>query len=124
VLVLGDLAFYHDMNGLLALQRCGVDATVVLVDNDGGGIFHKLPIEAFDPPFTEQFRTPHGLEFEPVGQLYDFEFVRCPDRAAFTEAFEASVEATGTQVLAVEFDAEASHRFREQLHERVVERVA
>jgi len=45
VLVLGDLAFYHDMNGLLALERCGVDATIVLLDNDGGGIFHKLPIE-------------------------------------------------------------------------------
>ncbi|MFB6088068.1 MAG: 2-succinyl-5-enolpyruvyl-6-hydroxy-3-cyclohexene-1-carboxylic-acid synthase, partial [Haloarculaceae archaeon] len=45
VLVTGDLAYYHDMNGLLSVARCGVDATIVLVNNDGGGIFHKLPIE-------------------------------------------------------------------------------
>ena len=126
VLVLGDLAFYHDMNGLLALQRCGVDATVVLVDNDGGGIFHMLPIEAFDPPFTEQFRTPHGLDFEPAGDIYDFAFERFDSERgldAFGDAFEASVGAPGTQVLSVELDAEESHRTRERLHERVLDRL-
>jgi 2-succinyl-5-enolpyruvyl-6-hydroxy-3-cyclohexene-1-carboxylate synthase len=126
VLVTGDLAFYHDMNGLLALTRCGVDATIVLVDNDGGGIFHMLPIESFDPPFTEQFRTPHGLDFEPAGDIYDFAFERF-DRerglAAFGDAVEASVGAPGTQVLAVTGDAAGSHRTRERIHERVLERV-
>lgn len=124
VLVLGDLAFYHDMNGLLALRRCGVDATIVLVDNDGGGIFHMLPIEAFDPPFTEQFRTPHGLDFEPAGDIYGFSFERFDREGglqAFGDAFEVSVGAPGTQVLSVELDAEASHRTRERIHERVLE---
>jgi 2-succinyl-5-enolpyruvyl-6-hydroxy-3-cyclohexene-1-carboxylate synthase len=119
VLVTGDLAYYHDMNGLLALDRCGVDATIVLVDNDGGGIFHKLPIEQFDPPFTEQFKTPHGLDFEPTGDLYDLEFERCQNLSSFVETFTESVDTPGTQVLAVEFDSESSHRFREQIHERV-----
>ncbi|WIV67867.1 2-succinyl-5-enolpyruvyl-6-hydroxy-3-cyclohexene-1-carboxylic-acid synthase [Natrialbaceae archaeon AArc-T1-2] len=118
VCVLGDLAFYHDMNGLLALSRCGVDATIVLLDNDGGGIFHQLPIEAFDPPFTEQFKTPHGLAFDPVAELYDLEFERISP-SAFADAYRASLSAPGTQVLAVEFDAEASHRRREELQRRV-----
>jgi 2-succinyl-5-enolpyruvyl-6-hydroxy-3-cyclohexene-1-carboxylate synthase len=126
VLVTGDLAFYHDMNGLLAVTRCDVDATIVLVDNDGGGIFHMLPIESFDPPFTEQFRTPHGLDFEPAGDIYDLAFERF-DRerglTAFGDAFEASVGAPGTQVLSVELDAESSHRTRERIHERVCERI-
>ncbi|NIP70673.1 MAG: 2-succinyl-5-enolpyruvyl-6-hydroxy-3-cyclohexene-1-carboxylate synthase, partial [Planctomycetales bacterium] len=39
VLVTGDLAFYHDLNGLLAGQRCGLKATIVLINNNGGGIF-------------------------------------------------------------------------------------
>jgi len=67
------------MNGLLAVARCDVDATVVLVNNDGGGIFHKLPIRSFDPPFTDQFKTPHGLDFEPTGDLYDVAFERVAD---------------------------------------------
>ncbi|WP_338728393.1 2-succinyl-5-enolpyruvyl-6-hydroxy-3-cyclohexene-1-carboxylic-acid synthase [Haladaptatus sp. DJG-WS-42] len=121
VLVTGDLAYYHDMNGLLALARCGVDATIVLINNDGGGIFHMLPIEAFDPPFTSQFKTPHGLDFEPTGDLYDLDFVRAEGRAEFREAFEESVGKAGTRVIEVQTDAEASHRFREQLTARVTE---
>jgi len=120
-LVIGDLAYYHDMNGLLAVQRCDVDATIVLIDNDGGGIFHKLPIEQFDPPFTDQFRTPHGLDFEPTGELYGFEFDRVEGREAFEDVFAESIHSDGTQVLSVEFDSEESHRFRESLHERVRE---
>ncbi|SEQ25636.1 2-succinyl-5-enolpyruvyl-6-hydroxy-3-cyclohexene-1-carboxylic-acid synthase [Natrinema salaciae] len=120
VLVTGDLALYHDSNGLLALDRCDVDATIVLLDNDGGGIFHKLPIEGFDPPFTEQFKTPHGLEFEALGDLYDLEFERVAP-AAFADAYRRSLAADGTQLLAVEFDSAASHRRREALRERVLE---
>ena len=119
VLVVGDLAYYHDMNGLLALGRCGVDATIVLVDNDGGGIFHKLPIEAFDPPFTEQFRTPHGLDFSPTGDLYDLTF-RAIDVGSFAEAFDDAVGTDGTQVLSVQFDSERSHRTRERIHDEIL----
>ncbi|MFB6129511.1 MAG: 2-succinyl-5-enolpyruvyl-6-hydroxy-3-cyclohexene-1-carboxylic-acid synthase [Salinigranum sp.] len=125
-LVAGDLAYYHDMNGLLALDRCGVEATVVLVNNDGGGIFHMLPIEAFDPPFTAQFRTPHGLDFSPTGDLYDLEFSRVDgdDREAFRSAYTDSVDRPGTQVIEVRTDAERSHRERERLQERVVGELA
>ena len=124
VVVLGDIAFYHDMNGLLALERCGVDATIILVDNDGGGIFHMLPIEDFDPPFTEQFRTPHGLDFAPAGELYGCDVVRVTGIERLATAVEASVEAEGTQLLVADVAAEASHAVRERLHERVCERVS
>ncbi|UPV99859.1 2-succinyl-5-enolpyruvyl-6-hydroxy-3-cyclohexene-1-carboxylic-acid synthase [Halorussus gelatinilyticus] len=123
VLVTGDLAYYHDMNGLLAVARCGVDATVVEINNDGGGIFHMLPIEEFDPPFTEQFRTPHGLDYEPTGDLYGLDFERVADLESFRSAFEASVESAGTQVIEVATDAERSHRFREEVGDRVAERL-
>ncbi|WP_137286946.1 2-succinyl-5-enolpyruvyl-6-hydroxy-3-cyclohexene-1-carboxylic-acid synthase [Halorussus salinisoli] len=119
VVVTGDLAYYHDMNGLLAVQRCDVDATVVEINNDGGGIFHMLPIEEFDPPFTEQFRTPHGLDYEFTGDLYGLDFVRVADLPAFRSAFRESVESEGTQVIEVTTDGEESHRFRESLDERV-----
>ncbi|WP_132058412.1 2-succinyl-5-enolpyruvyl-6-hydroxy-3-cyclohexene-1-carboxylic-acid synthase [Halorussus amylolyticus] len=119
VVVTGDLAYYHDMNGLLAILRCDVDATIVVVNNDGGGIFHMLPIEEFEPPFTDQFRTPHGLDFEPTGDLYGFDFERVADLSDFRSAFGESVESEGTQVVEVVTDSESSHRFREQFERRV-----
>jgi 2-succinyl-5-enolpyruvyl-6-hydroxy-3-cyclohexene-1-carboxylate synthase len=122
VLVTGDLAYYHDTNGLLALERCGVDATIVLINNDGGGIFHMLPIEGFDPPFESQFRTPHGLDFAPTAELFDFEFVHAsPD--SFAEAYRASLESAGTQVVEVRTDAAESHRAREALQAALVARL-
>ncbi|MEZ3143486.1 2-succinyl-5-enolpyruvyl-6-hydroxy-3-cyclohexene-1-carboxylic-acid synthase [Halobaculum sp. MBLA0143] len=118
-LVTGDLAFYHDTTGLLAVERADVDVTVVLIDNDGGGIFHKLPIESFDPPFTEQFRTPHGLEFEHAADMFGLSFARVDgdDPAAFREQYREATTTDGSGVVAVETDAEASHRVREALTE-------
>jgi 2-succinyl-5-enolpyruvyl-6-hydroxy-3-cyclohexene-1-carboxylate synthase len=117
--VTGDVAYYHDMNGLLALGRCDVDATVVLVNNDGGGIFHMLPVEDHDPPFTEQFRTPHGLDFEATEALYDLTFERVAPDAVGRRV--GAVVGEGTTVLEVRTDAEGSHRAREALQDRLVE---
>jgi len=121
VLVTGDVAYYHDMNGLLAVGRCDVDATIVVVDNDGGGIFHKLPVEDFDPPFTEQFKTPHGLDFESSADLYGLGFSSVRDREDFRVAYHASLDSDGTQVIAAEFDAEESHRNRDAIRDAVVD---
>ena len=123
VLVTGDLALYHDMNGLLALERLGIDATIVLVNNDGGGIFHMLPIADFDPPFTEAFETPHGLDFSPTADLYDLSFRRVPP-GQFPDAYRSVVgNRSGTTVVEVPFDAERSHRTREAIQKRAVDRI-
>lgn len=119
VLVIGDIAYYHDMNGLLAVARLGLDATIVLLNNDGGGIFHMLPIERFDPPFSEQFKTPHGLDFAPTGALYGLEFVRIDSIDRFDDAYGASLSSAGTQVIEVVLDGEESHRRREAVQDRV-----
>ena len=130
--VTGDLAFYHDTNGLLALERCGIEATIVVINNDGGGIFHKLPIKEYEPPFTQQFKTPHGLDFEPAATLHDAEFTRIDatpavDQAAARETFRAELDrahsSTGTRVIEVGTDAETSHAVRESLKERTVEEI-
>ncbi|WP_280585334.1 2-succinyl-5-enolpyruvyl-6-hydroxy-3-cyclohexene-1-carboxylic-acid synthase [Halorubrum sp. Boch-26] len=125
-LVVGDLALYHDTNGLLAIDRCDVDATVVLINNDGGGIFHALPIESFEPEFTESFKTPHGIEFEPVADLHGLEYARVDARpeavadpaetaAELESACERAREADGSHLIEVRTDAESSHRTRERL---------
>ncbi len=70
VLVLGDLAFYHDLNGLLAAKLYGLNATIVLINNDGGGIFSFLPQVEYPDYFEARFGTPHGLDFRHAAGLY------------------------------------------------------
>lgn len=65
-LIVGDLAFLHDLNGLVAAHRLGIPIDILLLNNDGGGIFEFLPVAAEEPLFTELFATPHGLD---VGAL-------------------------------------------------------
>jgi 2-succinyl-5-enolpyruvyl-6-hydroxy-3-cyclohexene-1-carboxylate synthase len=122
LLVTGDLAWLHDTNGQLALRDHGVDLTAVVVDNDGGGVFHGLPIEQVDPPFTEAFRTPHGLDFSGTAATFEVDY----REVAPTALGEACAEAVGNgepTVLTAAFDARLSHRVREAVVERVAARL-
>lgn len=93
VLLIGDVTFYHDMNGLLAIQRCGVPIVIVLLNNNGGGIFRTLPVKDYEPSFTEYFITPHTLDFSHVGPLYGLDHHRLTTRAEFREVFPKAIEA-------------------------------
>ncbi|MDR7522627.1 MAG: 2-succinyl-5-enolpyruvyl-6-hydroxy-3-cyclohexene-1-carboxylic-acid synthase [Armatimonadota bacterium] len=76
VLVLGDLAFYHDLNGLLAGKLHGLAATIILLNNDGGGIFSFLPQAGYPEHFEALFGTPHGLDFRHAAEMYGAGFRR------------------------------------------------
>jgi 2-succinyl-5-enolpyruvyl-6-hydroxy-3-cyclohexene-1-carboxylate synthase len=117
--LLGDLACFHDLTGLLAAGRCPAEATLVVVNNDGGGIFNKLPIADFDPPFTELFRTPHGITFDGTEALFDLEYERLTDPDTVQSAVVDSIRKRGTQLLELVVDGEDSHVQREQFDEAV-----
>jgi 2-succinyl-5-enolpyruvyl-6-hydroxy-3-cyclohexene-1-carboxylate synthase len=72
----GDLGLYHDMNGLLAMKRHGVEATIVVMNNGGGAIFDFLPIAEQSDGYEELFATPTGLDLERVAHLYGIGFTR------------------------------------------------
>jgi 2-succinyl-5-enolpyruvyl-6-hydroxy-3-cyclohexene-1-carboxylate synthase len=122
IAVTGDLAYFHDMNGLVALGRFGLDATIVLLNNDGGGIFHGLPIADFDPPFEAQFETPHGLDFAPTDELYELSFERVEPEAV-GEAIEESAGNPGAQVLEVRTDGARNHAVRDRIRDTVSDRL-
>jgi 2-succinyl-5-enolpyruvyl-6-hydroxy-3-cyclohexene-1-carboxylate synthase len=74
--LVGDLALLHDLSGLLAARRLGVPLLVVIVNNDGGGIFQFLPIAEATGHFEELFATPHGLDFAHLAALCGSTFAR------------------------------------------------
>lgn len=69
-LLLGDLSFFHDMNGLLAAKHYRINLTVLLINNDGGGIFSFLPQQENKEQFELLFGTPHGLDFSHAIDMY------------------------------------------------------
>jgi 2-succinyl-5-enolpyruvyl-6-hydroxy-3-cyclohexene-1-carboxylate synthase len=85
-IVLGDLALYHDMNGLLAYDGLGVEPTIVVLNNGGGGIFDFLPVARHPEGYEELFGTPTGLDLEKVAALYSLPFARVSSHAALDEA--------------------------------------
>ena len=70
VLLTGDLAFLHDTNGLLNHRYLKGSLTVIVINNQGGGIFEMLPIAAFNPPFEEYFATPQAVDISRLCAAY------------------------------------------------------
>jgi 2-succinyl-5-enolpyruvyl-6-hydroxy-3-cyclohexene-1-carboxylate synthase len=99
VLVIGDLALYHDMNGLLAARLHALDATIVVLNNDGGGIFSFLPQARHPAHFEQLFGTPHGLTFAPAAELYGAQYRRADDWGALREAVAAGVTGRGLHIV-------------------------
>ncbi|MFN3679360.1 2-succinyl-5-enolpyruvyl-6-hydroxy-3-cyclohexene-1-carboxylic-acid synthase [Thermosynechococcus sp.] len=70
LLITGDLACLHDTNGWLLTPQFQGCLTVLLINNQGGGIFEHLPIRQFDPPFEAFFATPQQVEFRYLAAAY------------------------------------------------------
>ncbi len=82
-LLIGDVATLHDLSGLLIARRHHLSLTVVVVNNDGGGIFHFLPIAGRTPHFEELFGTPHGVDLTHVAALANATLHRPTDLTTF-----------------------------------------
>ena len=70
-LLIGDLSFLHDVNGLWPTHRYGLNLTIVLVNNEGGGIFSFLPQrQAVPDRFDTWWGTPHGVDLKHAVALH------------------------------------------------------
>ncbi len=116
VAVLGDLALYHDMNGLRAARAMDLPVVFVVIHNDGGGIFHMLPIREHEPAFTPYFATPHGLDFRHAADMYGIPYRRMgeegrpPGADDLESALREALDAAAPRILEVRSDREANRR--------------
>jgi len=115
------LAFYHDLNGLLAAKKYNISLTVILLNNDGGGIFNLLPISKFENTFEEFFGTSHGLDFAPIVSAYDCEHILIQDWLHFHQTLLSSLSAKGTQVLEVRSDRQRNKELHFTIWNQVIE---
>ncbi|MCG8347698.1 MAG: 2-succinyl-5-enolpyruvyl-6-hydroxy-3-cyclohexene-1-carboxylic-acid synthase [Chloroflexales bacterium] len=101
VLVIGDISFYHDSNGLLAAKQYGLDMTIVVLNNDGGGIFSFLPQASEPEHFETLFGTPHGLTFQPLAALYGAQYRQATSWEEFRAATRRGIAEGGLHIIEV-----------------------
>jgi 2-succinyl-5-enolpyruvyl-6-hydroxy-3-cyclohexene-1-carboxylate synthase len=101
LLVLGDLSFYHDLNGLLAAKLYNLNATIILINNDGGGIFSFLPQAQCPQHFEQLFGTPLGLDFKLAVEMYQGEFSRVDSWEDFQQTLQRNLQDKGLHVIEV-----------------------
>jgi 2-succinyl-5-enolpyruvyl-6-hydroxy-3-cyclohexene-1-carboxylate synthase len=115
-IVSGDLGLLHDIGGLAALGDVSTPVRLVVIDNNGGGIFHFLPQEQAleDDEFEALLGTPRGVDVEKAAALFDL-----PHRRLGSLAELPGVLAAGTALIEVKVDRCANV----DLHRRLAARV-
>jgi 2-succinyl-5-enolpyruvyl-6-hydroxy-3-cyclohexene-1-carboxylate synthase len=108
VLLLGDLSLYHDMNGLWSMRRHDIRATLVVCDNDGGGIFNFLPQAEHQDVFEEIFATPLNLDLSEVARLYGLVYSPVTDRSGLEPAIADALAAPTPTMVVVRFKRQDS----------------
>ncbi|WP_078379284.1 2-succinyl-5-enolpyruvyl-6-hydroxy-3-cyclohexene-1-carboxylic-acid synthase [Sutcliffiella halmapala] len=115
VLVIGDLSFYHDMNGLLAAKLLKLNITIVLINNNGGGIFSFLPQSKIEQHFEALFGTPMDMDFEHAVKLYDGNYSIVQTWKEFKSELVASLSNKGLNVIEVP----TNRKENEQTHRKL-----
>ncbi|KMJ57710.1 2-succinyl-5-enolpyruvyl-6-hydroxy-3-cyclohexene-1-carboxylate synthase [Bacillus sp. LL01] len=119
VLVIGDLSFYHDMNGLLAAKLEKLNVTIVLVNNNGGGIFSFLPQSKVEKHFETLFGTPTHMDYEHAVRLYDGKYTPAPNWHDFRAAVVDSLNRGGLKVIEVPTNRKENEELHRELWKNV-----
>lgn len=119
-LIVGDLAFLHDMTSLHLLRTLKHPMSIVLINNNGGGIFSFLPAANHGAHFETCFGTPHGLTFESAAAQFNVEHVSVATRDAFRAAYGAAQSADHSTIVEVRTDRAANAERHRELKARVM----
>ncbi|MGI8411174.1 MAG: 2-succinyl-5-enolpyruvyl-6-hydroxy-3-cyclohexene-1-carboxylic-acid synthase, partial [Solirubrobacteraceae bacterium] len=121
VLLIGDVALAHDIGGLLAARRLGLSLTIVLLNNDGGGIFQFLPASGETDAFEEHVATPHGLPFAHAAALYGARHEQPATLAQLHGALDRALHSSATTIIEVRTDRAENFELHRRMAAAVME---
>ncbi|WP_239254247.1 2-succinyl-5-enolpyruvyl-6-hydroxy-3-cyclohexene-1-carboxylic-acid synthase [Listeria ilorinensis] len=100
-LLLGDLSFYHDLNGLLMAKKYRLNVTIIVVNNNGGGIFSFLPQQKEPKYFETLFGTATDLDFRYAAALYEGDYHEVKNYEQLEEALDQANYHKGLDIIEV-----------------------
>ena len=99
LLLIGDLSFYHDMNGLIIANRYKINITIIVENNNGGGIFKKLNLDENNENFEEFWKTPINLKISKIADLYNYNYFEAKNIDELTLYLDQSLEIQGKNII-------------------------
>jgi 2-succinyl-5-enolpyruvyl-6-hydroxy-3-cyclohexene-1-carboxylate synthase len=121
VLVLGDVTLAHDIGGLLAASRLGLKLTIVLLNNDGGGIFNFLAVASEGEAFEHHIATPTGLDFAQAAALYHCLHEQVANFDELAQALMRALAGNETTIIEVRTDRVANRRLHADVEAAALE---
>jgi 2-succinyl-5-enolpyruvyl-6-hydroxy-3-cyclohexene-1-carboxylate synthase len=121
VALVGDLSLLHDQNGFLVAPR--PDLVLVVVNNDGGGIFSFLPQAGFPESFEQLFGTPTGIDFSQLAAVHGLSYNHVEKASELASAVTGGLEAGGVHLIEIKTDRAENVTLHRKLTARVVEAV-
>ena len=122
-LLVGDVAFLHDLNSLRLARDLPAPLVVVLLNNDGGGIFSFLPIAGFPDVFERYFGAPHGMTFEHAAALFDVAYARPSSDDEFVAAYDEARRRPAATLIEVRTRREENRDLHRSLRQAALEGV-
>ena len=121
VALVGDIAFLHDSSALIGLAHRDIDLTIVVVDNDGGGIFSFLAqADALDAErFELLFGTPHGTDIGALARAHHLVTEVVDTAHEFPVAFMKATDADGVRVIVAHTDRAENVAVHRAIHDAV-----
>jgi 2-succinyl-5-enolpyruvyl-6-hydroxy-3-cyclohexene-1-carboxylate synthase len=114
-LIIGDLAFYYDISGLLALKKYDIPLVVILFNNGGGGIFETLPIaKEEDVDFEKYFKTPIDLDYKSIVKGFGGNYKLVATATAFSKEIKSAQKKKNFSVIEIIIDSKKSLSEREK----------
>ena len=123
-LLIGDIAFLHDLNALQQLRSLEEKLVIVVINNNGGGIFSFLPVAEFKTHFERFFATPHGLTFKPAAELFKLNYEYPRTSADFKEAYLRAWQRSGSALIEVQTEREQNLEMHKKIAQLVLDELA
>ena len=120
-LLIGDLAFLHDLNSLQLIKSTQHPIILVIINNDGGGIFNFLPVRDETDVFETFFGTPHGLTLEHAAALFELPYASPNSMDEFQSTYNQATRKPESILIELFSNRTENHRFHQQIFESLRE---
>jgi 2-succinyl-5-enolpyruvyl-6-hydroxy-3-cyclohexene-1-carboxylate synthase len=102
--IVGDLSSLYDLNSLALLQQSPQPVIVIIINNDGGGIFSFLPIAKSTQLFDTYFGTPHGLDFQHASAMFKLDYYHPQNNDGLIDHYQQALTNHRSAVIEVTTD--------------------